>query len=92
VDRTHQLLQDAGEAATINELLIPPPAPPIDPRLTRPPGGGGGRGGGDRLQRYANRMYGSRGRGRGGGTTQVDGHSQEQGNGQEVAVEKLLDV
>lgn len=91
VDRTHTLLQTKGEAAIINDLLIPPPAPEMKlPGPTRGPGSG------DRVQRYAKRMYGSRGRGRGGSSSETrTGNGNGNGAGPSIPnapVEKLLDL
>ena len=103
VDRTYKLLQEAGEAATLNDLLIPPPAPVA--KLPPPPKGPGA---GDRVERYAKRMFGSRGRGKGGPSTETraesgarngsgNGPSGSNGKGNETMaskrpVEKLLDI
>lgn len=98
VDRTHALLQTKGEAATIADLLIPPPAPEM-----KAPGPPRGPGGGDRVQRYAKRMYGTRGRGKGGSSSEIragngdlNGNVNGNGNGgpsgKSAPVEKLLDL
>jgi hypothetical protein len=99
VDRTHNLLQTKGEAATINDLLVPPPV--VEQKLPGPPKGAEG---GGRVERYAKRMYGSRGRGRGGASAESrngnaigNGNGKGNGNGSGPSgsnppVDKLLDI
>jgi hypothetical protein len=84
VDRTHQILETAGEAGTIRDILVPLPTPTPQPAAGPLRGGGPG---GDRVARYAKRFApsGPSERGRGVGN----------GNGQSSAgpaVEKLLDL
>jgi hypothetical protein len=91
VDRTHQILETAGEAGTIRDILVPLPAPAVQPATAGPSRGGGP--GGDRVARYAKRFAPSgpseRGRGVGNGNGNGGGNGQSSAG---PAVEKLLDL
>lgn len=91
MDRTHQILENAGEAATIRDILIPLPAPVQQAAVAGPSRGSGT--GGDRVARYAKRFAASRGSGRGRGIGNGNGNGNGQGESSAgPAVEKLLDI